>query len=461
MSEHFPVLAENVSAMTPLDEATHVALSNYGVDAQSRQEYANKFSVFTTEQLDKIELAIALSRPQSLEPVVGLHDAISVPRSQRRFDLHELGVNDVSVDQETYHKEARDYELVKHNPARKLEKDSELVLNFLCGIGTTNPLRTEEGFDAIFELGKMRHLLENDYSAVAGLEGSDSEKPYRPELRLTEALVAEQMALIWTPSAVKSANAVSANYRELIANPNDVNVFSEEQADQLTDQQKWILIGAKQCYEAASLFEDIYKSDTASELVQQQALNRWIDMSIRGKLLERAIAEPQAKLKLQESVRKMTLAQERVAQQFIIHVANRRQAKIVNAQKAGNDHIPSDEEMELSGAAFEAVVIANERKKLIQQGIYDRIVRLSMPGEDQIERSIKPLVVHGSIKINLSSDVIIERLNGTRLEAFQAKAMPEDIYNRLEQRKAEKKVVTTEYPNELTKMKFTDSVGIK
>lgn len=457
MSEKFTVLAENVSALTPLDEATHNILDQYGVDEHRRQKYVEKFSAFTTEQLDRIELAIALSRPQRLEPVTGMHEPNIKINKSTGLDLHELGVYDISIDPKTFHREVKAYEAIKHSPKRKLEKDSELVLSFLGGFGTSNSLRTAEGFDAIFELGKMRRLLERDYKDVVKQAGSD--ETFMPELRFVEALVIEQMALLWAPTALKSASALPEEIRDLIANPNDLNAFNENQISQLTDKQKWVLIGAMQCYEAAKLFEKIYKSNTASELVEQQAVTRWTDMAIRGKLLERVIADPLKRLELQESVRNIAHSQEKIAYEFRKHDLKRRQAKKHNFEKNGKKYIPTEEEKKISAAAFEAVVVAHERKKVLDYGLYDRLVRLAMPGEDQIEKTIKPLIVGGSLKINLSSDVIIERLNGKRLVAFQVKNEPELIYYELEKQKTKDTGLITVYPAELIAMRFTDSPG--
>jgi hypothetical protein len=461
MSEKFPILAENISAMTPLDESTHAILDNYGVDEQRRQQYADKFAEFTAEQLNRVELAIALSRPQALEPIVGVHDEVSISSSYNGFNPRELGISEECINPKTLHQEARDYESVRHDPEKKLKRDSDLVLSFLRGVGTTNPLRTPEGFDAVFELGRMRHLLERDYESVVQ-NVSGQEKAQRPELRFVEALVAEQMALLWTPTAMGSANEAPEDVRDMIANPSDTNLFSEEQLSQLTDQQRWILVGARQCYEAADLFKAIYSSDSVSGQVKQQALDRWADMYIRGKLLDRAVAtSPEEKLKLQEQVRHMALVHNHKAHEFRNNTLKNRQVNAFNAQKLGREYIPTEEEIDLSGAAFESVVIATERAKLIQKGIYNQVVRLSMPGEDQIEKTIKPLIVNGSLKINLSSDIIIEHLNGKKLGGLQAKAMPAEVYETLEQRKTEKTGLATEYPSEITAMRFTDSVGYK
>ncbi len=490
MSEKiFPVLAENISALTPLDETTHQILDQHGVDEQRRRQYANKFTNHTTEQLARLELAIALSRSHALDPVVGLDDTFSIPDRHRELDLQALGLDETALDRETLHAEVREYEAIKHNPDKKLTKDGELVLNFLRGLGPTNPLRTPEGYDAAFELASMKHLLQRDYETLAQRAGVEEEsykidprlykvmerrnkvdtqehsagenEHYRPELRLAEALVAEQIALLWHPKAIRDLANLPDEYRELIANPNDPNVFSGQDIDSLKVGEKWCLIGAQQCYEAAVLFKNIYHSRTAPELITIQSLCRWIDMEIRARLIERLLAEPERKQQLDRLINNLANTQRERAFYYQDHFLRQRQQneRIFNRQNPGQRYTPTQKDKDLSAAAFESVVVAIERKRLLQKNIFDAYIRLAMPGEDQIHEHIKPLIINGNQKLNLSSDVILEGLDGSRIKAFQAKAMPEEAYRDISIKEEQRTGVKVVYAPEIIDVRFTNSDG--
>lgn len=486
--KNLPVLAENISALTPLDESTHQVLDQYGINEHRRQLYADKFTNHTTKQLALLEVAIALSRPQALEPVVGTNDEISISDSYKDLDLRALGINESSIDQKTLHGEVRDYEAIKHNPEKKLVRDSELVLNFLRGLGVTNPLRTPEGFDAAFELGSIKHLLQQDYETIAQQAGVEvgayqidprlykimerrhktgAEKnvgeveQYRPELRLVEAFVTEQIALLWNPKAIGNIAKFPDEYRDLIANPNDPNIFPEEDIESLSVGEKWSLIGAQQCYEAAVLFKNIYHCQTATAPIRIQSLSRWIDMEIKGKLLERLLAGNEQKQLLDRSIRELAAIQSREAHSYYKQIFKQRQqnAEKYNRQNPGKRYEPTQEDKDLSAAAFESVVVAIERNRLLKQNVYNAYIRLALPGEDQIHEDIMPLIVNGNQKLNLSADVLMERLDGSRIIAFQAKAMPETAYKDISGKQEQRTGLKVVYPSKITTLRFTDSEG--
>lgn len=421
-----PSKALDVSAQHPLDDATQEVLYSQGAEQRTVERYTQDFRQFTAERLGELGLAIAMSSETAQNPVVG---------------VHEHGASQ-SIAETTYEK-------LRGSPRRKLEHDSELALSFLRGLGPTNPLRQEDGYDAAFELSRVKHLLESDYNALP--DGTDQatggENQRKPEYRMAEGLIAEELALLWTPQALRSATKDSG-MNQTIANSDDPNLFTEEQIKNLKPSERWVLVGAKLCDEATEIYDAIYKSRTADKLTRVEAFTRGVDMKLRALQLRMAVAkDPTQFAEYDKGYRLLT----------------RQHAQVMSDQWAGLltklDAVrPTENQEEQLGLLFESNAVAIERLKLIEKGAHRKTsVRLAMPREDSIEKSIMPLLTRGGKKLNLSSDVIFESIAGKKLKTLQVKSMRGSSYeSRLQKSNVKHPVI---YPEATTEMRFLDSPG--
>lgn len=458
------VLAEDVSAQNPISQTTYDVLSTFNVYPGQVEEYAQRFKDAATGSLDELDMALALSRRESsIEPIDGKpvvegwqeDDMFELDEARKQTAVRIGGMavleasNDDPALENVDSKAISAYIHVRNQPARKFARDTEIVMQYLRSTGPDNTFRQSDGFDAMFEMASVKKLLQDDFEALSRENLNSSEAP-RPELRMTEALVAEEMALSWRFAALHKAKQ-GDSFDARIANVDDPNLFSEQELESLSPEQRWVLIGAKLADEAAALYEPILASKTATIDQRLEAATRLVDMRVRGH-----------QLRIQEA--KLAKDSERVRQyaQKIIDVSRTHLLLIekewtkLHDKAARLDRDLSPDEQELRGSLFEYIVVATERQKLMSAGKgFTESVRLAMPREDGIDRSIVPLVDRSKMRVNHSSDVIIENLAGVKVKTIQVKSMRQEKGERMLSDR-EKQIV---YPKDLIDTVYIDNPG--
>jgi hypothetical protein len=272
-------------------------------------------------------------------------------------------------------------------------------------------------------------LLQNDYDALP-----DNEK--RPGLRMTEAILCEELALLWSSRTLMYANRTSQISRHLIANPEDVNVLNESEMS-LPDKDQWKLVGAQLAGDAATVFQDIARSDTTDVGLKFEAICRAADMKIRQLQILSGVASGSS----QKQELKRQLEQ----------VAN---ATLKRMTTAWLD--PTLQKRVGRGKLYEMLVAVTERDKLLKAGLSQRLVRLALPREDAVHERIGMVPYAGGV-INLSTDVIVEDIStGEFVTSYQAKAMSEEEYDEKEAIRVKQGGRPKEYATGRVAMHFLD-----
>lgn len=368
-------IARQIAAVDPLGEETYSNLMvNHGMQSRDLDTIKRKHSMVIDAGFEHLESMINMSRTAELSPVVGYDDIPKAPR------------NDFE----------REYDDIRHDPVAKLDFDRAEIDEFLRRLGPTNTLRRKDGVDASFELARLRRLLQVDYEALPP-------EYQRPELRMTEALLSEELALLWSPTAVTAAASAPDKIRPLLADTKDPNALTSEQTENLKAQDRWKMIGARQSQEAAGLFREIANSRTASAAQRYEALCRATDMEIRSLYLQSAmsanVSERQALIDEAERV-----ADYMLGVMVKAWLSPKRRAAIG------------------SGNLFEMLVLGNERRKLMEAGKLEMLARLALPREDKVSERVG-MIHHNGHKINLSTDVVVnDATTGKYVIGYQAKA---------------------------------------
>jgi hypothetical protein len=283
------------------------------------------------------------------------------------------------------------------SPLQKLEYDVEQIVELLRKLGPTNPRRDDKGYDAGFEFAHMLLLLEEDYAALP-------ESEQRPELRMLEGILREELALLWRPATpLEFADHPDSGF---LFDLEDPNVFTAEEIRGLSEPDRWKLIGARLSDEAAEVFQEIYESDSAPRDVQLEARCRMIDMQIRSLRIQVGVAGANR----EELYRQMD---------------GLNTAYMAEIEAVWNEPEPRGIR---NGLLFELTVVARERNKLIEAGENNRWVRLAMPREDRLHQDVRPLKNIDGMVVNLSSDVIKEDMNGYFVHGYQVKSESEAAY---------------------------------
>lgn len=320
-----------------------------------------------------------------------------------------------------------EYEELRHDPAQKLEYDGQLAGELLLKLGPTNQLRNREGFDGGMDLGRITHVLEGDFLALAP-------EQQRPERRGAEALVREELALLWRPTTPKKFE--SNPHKAFMFDLEDPNVFTDEQIQTLSESDRWKLIGARLSDEAADVFQAIAESPTAELTDRLTAGCRMTDMRIRS-------------LRIQAG---MNIDRNR-KQDLYDQIAS------LNTDYLGKlaavwSH-PSSRKGVSDGLLFELFVVGQERDELIQNRDVNKLIRLALPREDTIHRKIYPYVNREGVQVNMSVDAVVEDASGNFVQAYQVKAMSEDAYQKLQAEQEEERGKVVYLPGH-TEMRFAD-----
>ncbi len=426
-------LAEDISAQAPINNAMQHTLSEHGASEGQLDEHIDRNSKLIRRDLDGLQIAMEMSRPEAIEPVVGLQDEKPIVQQLSGFTVsHVVEFKPGELKRKQVYDIVSEYDRVRRDPVQKIAYDRELATTYLRRLGPGNSLRQADGLDAAFELGRVRHLLESDFLALP--EGDQ-----KPEHRMTEALLAEEMALLWVPGALSKARQHDGEGKgDMIANAADANLFDSEEIEELSEKERWRLAGAAACDEAAALFEGIYLSKTAATGVRVEAVSRMVDMKIRSLQLQRGSTGKTGRQAIDEKI-------DRIATQHL---------KLVTEWWKD---IPVRQAIR-TGDLFESICLAKERTEMIMRGNLQDTIRLAMPREDNIHEAIGPIITNRNTKLNMSADIVVEDINGNKVVSYQSKAMSEAEYEKkMRQRTAE--VGPLVYPKGDIEMRFLDSKG--
>lgn len=426
-------LVEDISAQAPINNAMRHTLTEHGVGEDSLDRHVDRNSQLITGDLDRLQIAMQMSQPEAVEPVTGLQDERPVARKLADFAISDVvDFKPPQLSRKQTYDIATEYNEVRRDPVRKIAYDRQLATTYLRRLGPSNSLRQDDGYDAAFELAHVRHLLETDFMVLP--EGEQ-----KPEHRMTEALLAEEMALLWVPSAPSKARQHEEDGNsDMIANPADPNLFDEQQVKELSEKERWRLVGAKLCDEAAEMFESIYLSKTASSDVRIEAVGRMVDMSIRSLQLRRGSADKAGRQAIENKI-------DSIATQHLALIT-------------GWWNMAPVRRSIRTGKLFESVCLAKERSEMIGRGDLQNTIRLAMPREDNIHEEVGPIISRSNTKLNMSADIIVEDINGNKIISYQSKAMSQAEYEKqMSQREAE--VGALVYPEEDIEMRFLDSAG--
>ncbi|MEI7522394.1 MAG: hypothetical protein WCJ86_02900 [Candidatus Saccharibacteria bacterium] len=379
------ILAEDISVETILTDNDRAHLSDkFQFGPGYLEKRLKKQKALAVTDLNKIEIAINMSRPERIN--LDRHNPQDryYPIYDHMKDRSDLRDYPVTGDTKAFEDA---YEEARSDPAQKAKLDFELVDSFIRKLGPANPLRRNDGYSAEFELAKMKKLLENDYE---NLDDSDKLSEYK----MTIAIISEELALLWSPNRI--------NDRLPVGDSNDST----------TEKASWREMGIELSKEAADRFQEIYEDKGADRKDALQAQARSVDMRVR-ELRLRALppATKEAKGAYMAKIRQLSEEQLEIAED-----------NYNNRTKIGIKE----------GYLFELLVLARKRENIHSvksKHAYDHLIRLSLPREDQVHKDIKPLRNMPRIIINLSSDIVIEDINGKRVGAYQVKAMTEQDYN--------------------------------
>ncbi len=427
--------AEDISAQEPIDSGMRYTLSEHGVSEGYLDSHIARNRGLITGDLDELQIAIAMSRREDISPVVGLQDRQPIAQRLSDFAVSQvISSPPVELSRKQVYDIVGQYDTIRRYPVEKMGHDIGLATTYLRRLGPRNPLRQDDGYDAAFEISGVKRLLEADFLALPETE-------QKPELRMTEALLAEELALLWTPGALSKARLASKKGSgDMIANPADANLFDEQQLQEVSEKERWRDVGAKLCNEAAELFESIYLSKTAPAAVRIEAVGRMADMSIRSLQLQRSSATTKADKQAIEAII------DRIATQHMTLVTTWWNTQPVRRAIQ-------------TGKIFESVCLAKERSEMIAKGNYSDTIRLAMPREDDIHEKIGPVFNRNDTKLNMSVDIVVEDTNGNKVVCYQSKAMSEAEYEKKMNLIEAEKGSDVVYPDKRIQMRFLDSDG--
>lgn len=437
--------ASEISSRQPLSEAARNAIVRAHVKPEYIDSLVGVYRQKITAKANGVEKALQVARPTTSEslPVNPAGKAPLVEKDQERpvFTDEELELKEQEQIAESAGSEQYEGVFIhaeSANPSTTMKRNSEVVRAFLQSLGSTNALRTNRGFDATFELARMQHLLRTSYEAVPEQERTS-------DMLQAEAQVLLEQALLWRPESydysIGRAGNVPQEHRSLIANPEDPNVFTEEQLQQLTPRERWTLIGRKLADDAAQVFEDIVTqmeneiSDgkipaTEARLAELlEAATHGADMRIRSLQIE---------LYDETDPEKVQILLQEIA---TIHNKQSTQAQNLYMAIRPSSGVAWPESTSRALASiYECLVLSHKRAEAFKEGRTRQFIRLATLREDKTSHmSPTPRDPEtGKIlqtKIKVSMDVLVEDISGVALERIQVKHKTQegyDEYNKVE-----------------------------
>lgn len=388
------------------DAALHLLGHNEGFTDTYLEEKLDTHRALISQHAGKVGMALALTDEIRHNRTPLIHDEV----------MHEDPADYPEGSQKHEHlTEIHDYIEGADNPEDKMAMDDKIVSEMLRTLGPTNTLRIlSQSKDAGLDIGSMVRLLERDYLGVVGAYDIDSREPVdmsseglnKPELRFTEGLLRAELALLWRPNMAGLLEDVhEGGFKYDINDPNVILPGKMAESDR---KNRWQTIGIKLFDDAAKIFEAISKSETAPADTKLEALCRMTDLKIAGLRIEMMRAT--AKQEKDEIVTEMS----RLNTAYLKHISDFAENEF-NAE-VGN------------GTLFELWMAGITRAKLHKDRDYMTTVRLSLTREDNDHIDIERLKNRHNIKYNLSSDLILEDINGNKKKIIQLKAYPRAGY---------------------------------
>lgn len=397
-----------ISSINPISHAARIALESSGLSHNYVDERIDRQRTLIDNQAGRIQNIIDSSRPVDLDTLPGF--------GSRQMETPD----DVEVDSEG--NMVGSPEVSADAAVIKMHQDAEEAEKYLRLLGVTNELRSAQGYDATFELATVQRLLQRDYEAVP-------EELRTPEMRLAEAYIAQEIALLWRPESAdivagRLGNVPKKN-RQLIANPADANIFDESQLENLSDKDRWLIVGSKLADESATVFEQIIEgmerdlnggeielTAEEHELVTRLGVHA-TDMRIRS-------------LQILLQVEGQTEEGREEIKQHIYDLYNKQTSDVQEyydeiAPPAGYDGPITQQERELMGPAFEFLVVSMERTKRVKDGNFSEFVRLATPREDMVHQSLPNMYKHNGTKVKMSKDIVIQDIGGKFIKNLQLK----------------------------------------
>lgn len=294
------------------------------------------------------------------------------------------------------------------SPGAKLAHDTDATTDLIRSVGPANKLHNGKGFDAGIDLGHMIHMLESDYAALPDTE-------QQPHLRMPEALLREELALLWHPNT--PLRFADSKYKGFMYDLEDPNVFSPSELE-LPESDRWKIIGMELCNDAADIFQDIYEAPETPIVTRLEALCRQTDMDIRS-------------LRIQASLSYLDQGQqdELLQEMDRLNVELTKTLADVSREPSTLNLIRADRGV---GTIFEMFAVTQEREKLMQEHDFDHLVRLASAHEGRQLAEIRPLVNRDGVAVLLPTDVIIEHIDGTETETIELKAFSRSKFEAME-----------------------------
>jgi hypothetical protein len=284
---------------------------------------------------------------------------------------------------------------------------AEMVNQLFYTLGATNTLQDTERYDAAYFMGGLANQLKAEYEALPEAERT-------PEMRMTEGLLREEVALLWQNTTLEAYR--DHPYRDFMFDLEDPSLFTPGDIESLSEEQRWLLVGEKLYKEAAVVFREIFQSHPESKDVRLEASCRTTDMHIRAmQLRQAATSDPEERARLGTAIR-------RVNSEFMNRLEN-----VWELRQDGRGSVLS------TGKWFQLFAVGEERDGLLGAGS-DNWVRLSTPREELRNENVPRLLVEGTEdeRVSLSMDVVVHGFGGEFIQGLQIKAMTRQEFERKE-----------------------------
>ena len=102
------------------------------------------------------------------------------------------------------------------------------------------------------------------------------------------------------------------------------------------------------------------------------------------------------------------------------------------------------------------MALAVTRQEMIQKNDLTHFIRLALPREDRVHKTLAPWISRDGVLVNLSADLVVEDANGNFVKDYQVKAISERKFEADMERRALNKGKMV-YPKERLDMIFLKS----
>lgn len=291
---------------------------------------------------------------------------------------------------------ANGYKGVLANPHAKYDFDIRFVTRFLSKLGPANELRDKSGKTAAPYLGKVRKLLYADY---VGLPKEDQQADWR----FVEGLIAEEIALLWTPTPPQDLSKSVSDFASTLIEPVTPDILDAHD----TPEKLWLWLGQQLYAEAAVIFAQVAAHPDTRDKRCLKAMSHHTDMMLRSLRIQVDLTDNLAE---KQALKALMVDASRQTHEDMSAVW--RQKHILGLRV---------------GKIYEHIELAAMRRQLLEDGHYETFVRLAMPREDDPRDTPKYVDATGK-HIQISADIIEESYDGTLLKSYQVKAMDQNEY---------------------------------